>query len=302
MPEQDLLIPAQDLRRLLAAACGEASLLYLYLHSGGSMDAAGSKLGFSPRQLDYAAASLRQLGLFPQPAARHLEPGEAPVYTEADLKQEYSRDPEFPNLVGEAQRRMGRVFSTEELKILLCLYRYLGLPAEVISILIYYCIEKNRARGASRLPSIRTVEREGYRWADMGIDNMEQAAAYMQSQLRLQTQIGRIRGILQLEQRRLTPGEEKYVQTWLEWGFGEAEIRSAYEKTCMNTGGLKWPYLHSILKSWQQQGLMTLAQIQSGDHPAQPRQERPGQRVQRHDDELSQFEKDAIARLMEEEG
>lgn len=53
--------------------------------------------------------------------------------------------------------------------------------------------------------------------------------------------------------------------TWLSWGFGEKEIQLAYEKTCMNTGGLKWPYLNSILKSWHEQGFTTLAQIDAGD-------------------------------------
>ena len=42
------------------------------------------------------------------------------------------------------------VLSTEELKILLSVYRYLGLPPEVISILINYCIQKNRARANPR--------------------------------------------------------------------------------------------------------------------------------------------------------
>lgn len=300
MQEQDLTIPVQDLRRLLAASCPEAALLYLYLHSGGRPEEAERALRYSARQLDYAAASLRQMGLYPEPTSRHLERDEAPVYTEEDIKREYTSNPEFPQMVGEAQRRMGRVFSTEELKILLCLYRYLGLSAEVLSILIYYCIEKNRARGANRLPSLRMVEKEGYRWADLGIDTMEQAAAYVQGQLRRQSQLGRIRAVLQLEERRLTAGEEKFVHAWLDWGFGEEEIRAAYEKTCMNTGGLKWPYLNSILKSWHEKGLHTLRQIEAGDRPA-PRPEKPAQRVQRHEDRLTDFELAAIDKLMREE-
>ena len=59
-------------------------------------------------------------------------------------------------LVGEAQRRLGRVLSTEELKILLSLHDYLGLPTEVIGILITYCIQRSRARGLVRAPSLRT--------------------------------------------------------------------------------------------------------------------------------------------------
>ena len=301
MAENDLIIPASDARRLLAAACPEAALLYLYLQAGGTPDAAAQTLRLTSRQLDFAAASLRQMGLYPEQPARHLAPSEAPVYTEADVTREYTANPEFPGMIGEAQRRMGRILSTEELKILLCIYRYLGLPAEVISILIHYCIEKSRARGAGRMPSLRMIEKEAYRWADMGIDTMEEAAVYMQNQLQLQSRVGAIRQVLQLGDRRLTPGEEKLVQTWLSWGFGEEEIRVAYEKTCMNTGALKWPYLNSILKSWHEQGFTTLRQIEAGDRmPAQGRPQPQSQRQSaiHHTDRLTDFERRAVEKML----
>ena len=60
----------------------------------------------------------------------------------------------FSKLVGEAQRRLGRTLSTEELKTLLSFTDYLRLPPEVVGILLTYCIERNRRKGI-RLPSIR---------------------------------------------------------------------------------------------------------------------------------------------------
>ena len=112
-------------------------------------------------------------------------------------------------------------------------------------------------------------------------------------------QYPRLREILQLGERKLTPGEEKLVSTWLDWGFGENEIRLAYEKTCMNTGGLRWPYLNSILKSWHEQGLTTLRQIETGDRqPERQTPPKPRQAVG-HDDRLTDFERDAIRRMME---
>ena len=109
-----------------------------------------------------------------------------------------------------------------------------------------------------------------------------------------------MRRLLGIGERRLTAGEEKFVVTWLSWGFGEKEIQLAYEKTCMNTGGLKWPYLNSILKSWHEQGFTTLAQIDAGDRqPAKAA--KPGYGVQRHGDKLTELEREAIARMMQEE-
>lgn len=298
--DQDLVIPQQDLRRLLASACPEAAFLYLYLHSGKDMPAAEEELRLNRRQLDLASATLRQMGLFPEPEPRHLMPSEAPVYTEADLTREYASNPEFPAMVGEVQRRMGRILSTEELKLLLGIYRYLGLPIEVISILIHYCMERSRAH-SGRMPSMRSIEKEAYRWADLGIDTVEEAAVYMQNEMRRQTRVGRICEILQITGRRLTPGEEKFVFSWIDWGFPDEVIRAAYEKTCMNTSGLKWPYLHAILKSWHEQGLSTLQQIEEQDRaPAARPTERKGSRpaVQQHGDGLSDLERRAVEQML----
>ena len=294
MEARAVTLDAQTVRRLVGAACPEAALLYVYLQGGGAPDTAGSVLGYSAEQLDYAAATLRQLGLLPERTPAHLERTEAPVYSEQDLAREYATNPEFPTMVGEVQRRLGRVLSTEELKILLGLYRYLGLPVEVISMLVYYCISRSRARGAGRMPSLRSIEKEAGRWADNGIETVEQAAAYMQQQLRRQSRAGQIADILQLGGRRLTPGEEKYVAAWLEWGFDDDVIAKAYEKTCLGAGGLKWPYMHAILRSWHEQGFTSLQQIEAGDR-------RPAQRagsVQQHGGQLSEVEKQAVDKML----
>ncbi len=302
MQDAGITISNTDLKRLLACANADAALLYLYLASGGDASKAAEHLRMTQARADLAAASLRQMGLTEQDEQKHLLPAEAPCYTEADVTREYRTNPEFPSMIGEAQRRLGRLLSTEEIKILLCVYRYLGLPPEVISILINYCIQRSKARGQTRLPSIRAIEKEAYRWADLGIDTMEEAAVYMQSQLQLQANVSKIQHLLGIEGRKLTPGEEKLISAWLSWGFGEREIQLAYEKTCMNTGGLKWPYLNSILNSWHEKGLTTLAAIESGDRPPENKARdpaKPGYHAQRHDDELSDIQRAAIRRMLE---
>ena len=299
---EPLLIPADAAQRLLAAANGDAALLYLYLFENRPLSGAQTALRMTQARYDLACATLQQLGLWPQEARTHLDASQAPVYTEQDVIRETRTSREFEAITGETQRRLGRVLSNEELKILLSIYRYLGLPPEVISILINYCIQRGKGRGQTRMPSIRNIEKEAYRWADLGIDTMEEAAVYMQSQLQVQANVGKIQHLFGIEGRKLTPGEEKLISTWLSWGFGEREIQKAYEKTCMNTGGLKWPYLNSILKSWHEQGLLTLEKIEAGDRmPEKPArsQAKPGYNVQHHDDDLSDIQRAAIRRMLQ---
>ena len=291
MDIHDLYIPEQDWRKLLAAASGDAALFYLYIRAGGQVPEAEHALRMNPARVEYAVACLKQLGLWPE-APKALRPAEPPVYTEEDLLREQKKNGGFQHLVGETQRRLGKLLSTEELKILLSIYDYLGMPAEVISILISFCIQRARARGGQRQPSMRIIEREAYHWSDLGIDTLEEAAAHMQLQLDQQAKLSRIRKILQLGDRKLTPGEEKLALQWIEWGFGEPEISLAYEKTCMNTGSLKWPYLNSILKSWHGKGLHTVAAIEAGDHAPKNGQ------TSRTGGQMGQLERDAIQRML----
>ena len=299
--EINLSLPLGDVRRLLAAGSGDAALLYLYLRTGAAPAGAAEALHMPAHRIDAAMASLRQLGLWEEPKERPIIRSQPPVYTEADVIRATERGQGFSLLVGEAQRRLGRILSTEELKILLSLTDYLGLPTEVIGILITYCIQRSRARGQTRAPSLRTIEKEAYHWADEGIDTLEEAAFYMQSQLQRQGDVGRVQTRLQLSGRRLTQAEERYIRSWLDLGFGEDAIALAYEKTCLNTGSMKWPYCNSILRSWHEKGLHTVAEIEAGDtRPAAPSRQRvpAGSAGQ---GQLGSLERDALQRLLEQE-
>ena len=153
----------------------------------------------------------------------------------------------------------------EELKILLGFIRYLGLPADVICVLVTYCQERARRKGSLRNPGLRTIEKEAYAWAEQGIDTMEEAAAFIQAQNVYHSRLGQLCHRLQIRGRALTAAEEKYAKAWLEMGFDEEAIDMAYERTCLNTGGLSWAYMNKILQRWHQAGLHTGQEVRSGD-------------------------------------
>ena len=270
MDDALLSLPKQDICKLLAAGNGDAALLYLYLRSGRDPAEARQFLKMNENRYEQAMASLRLIGLVQE--RRHiLHPGEHPVYTEQDIFAEMARNRNFGSFVDDVQNRLGRKLSTEELKILLSLRDYLRLPDDVITVLINFCWDRSRNRGNQRAPSMRTIEREAYIWADNGIDNMVDAIAYVQQKQAVQSQFGGIRRALQIYDRRLTQSEERYITKWLDMGFGEPEISLAYERTCLNCGSLKWPYMNSILESWQKQNLYTVDQIMQHDRaPERP--------------------------------
>ena len=260
-----LQISHTDLHKLLCAKNPDAALLYLYIHSGADVAKAEEVLGLPKTRYACAAATLRQMGLWPETRTTPLLSQERPQYTEQDVTAAMGADRSFQALYGEIQRVLGRTLNTEELKILLGFIRYLGLPNEVISMLIYYCKDRARAKGQLRNPSLRTIEKEAYYWAEHGIDTMEEAAAFIQNQNQRRSRLAGLMDLLQIRGRILTPGEIKYAESWLEMGFTEDVIKLAYEKTCLNTGGLSWAYMNKILTRWQEQGWFALEQVTAGD-------------------------------------
>ncbi len=288
-----ITIPSADLRRLLAGGSGDAALLYLYIHGGNDPEQAEQALNMPPSRCACAAATLRQLGLWPEDRRIAIAPGERPNYSERDVLEAMDTDSSFRALYGEVQRLLGRSLNTEELKILLGFIRYLGLPGEVISVLVSYCRDRARQKGNLRNPSLRAIEKEAYRWAELGIDTLEEAAAHIHSQNVRNSRLANLMRLLQIRGRALTPAEDRYAQSWLEMNLPDEIISMAYERTCINTGGLNWPYMNKILTSWHKAGLNTAEQVRSGDR-------KPNNKNQSGERTLDPEEQAAIARMLQE--
>lgn len=288
---QPLHIDTADLRKLLGTSSGDAALLYLYIRSGNDPQSACAQLNFTSTRFSCAAATLRQLGLWPEENRSTIAPGERPQYSEKDVLEAMDQQASFRLLRGEVQRLLGRNLNTEDLKILLGFLHYLGLPSEVISVLVSFCKDRARLRGNLRAPSLRTIEKEAYHWAEQGIDTLESAAAYIQTQNNRHSQLYQLMDTLQIRGRNLTPAEERFANAWLEMGFSKEVISMAYERTCLNTGGLNWNYMNKILTRWHEAGFKTAEDIRTGDRKnadkAAPRQ-------------LDDDDRAAIARILQE--
>ena len=106
------------------------------------------------------------------------------------------------------------------------------------------------------------------------------------------SRLRRLQNLLQIRGRNLTAAEERYAAGWLEMGFEDEVISIAYERTCLNTGGLNWAYMNKILQRWHEVGLHTAEAIRTGDRkPAAPRGA---------SGELGEAERAAIQRLLSE--
>lgn len=153
---------------------------------------------------------------------------------------------------------------------------YLGLPADVIYLLVCHCAERVARRyGEGRRPTLRQIEKEGYAWARRGIDTQAEAAEYLRRYALRQEALPGYMRALQLGDRAPSASEEKYLSAWQEMGFEPEAVAIAYDKTVLRCHEFKWPYCNGILKKWHEAGLHTAQEIREKDHPPRVREEAP---------------------------
>lgn len=280
---QNLISPAAA-EKLISAHDGDAALLYLFLaHEGGELEQAAGKLCRTLRQMEDAEEKLRRMGLLPisgaarseraAPAPALDEPEELPQYTAEEISRRSAKDAGFTLVLDEAAKVMGKKLSGADMRVLFGIYDYLGMPVEVMVELLYYCGEICESRRGSaddskpRRPSARFIEKEAYAWVNREIMTLEQAEEYIRSKRQRRSLVGSAKAALGISGRELSASEEKLISSWLDMGFDDSVIALAYDRTVLNTGGLKWPYMNKILQSWQGKDLHTVEDIEREDPP-----------------------------------
>ena len=267
-----LSLAEADADKPIAERNGSATLLYLYLlRNGGTAAAqATAALNLSAQALSEALSVLHRLGLLQQEQQAQTAPlppaDELPEYRAEEISVRARKDHGFAAVLDETARIYGRRLSTQETKTLFGIFDYLGLPPEVIFLLVHHCVERYREKnGPGRLPSLRSIEKEAFVWANREITTLEQAEAHIARLGTLKTDMAQVCRLLGLRDRALSTSETKYITQWLELGFSPEAIAIAYDRTVLQKCMLHWSYMNAILRRWDEKGLHTPAQIEAGD-------------------------------------
>ena len=272
LPGQVLAITAQAADRLLRLDSGDAALVYLHLLRHGGL----TGLKWTDARLQGALEGLRAQGLAPNEPIQAPEPPvqetPPPEYSTEDITQALADGASlFPALVDEVERRLGKRLSAADLKSLYTLYDHLALPAEVILMLVGWCVEEmERKYGPGRRPFLSQIKREGFVWARRGVDTMERAEEYITRLTRLRSREAEVLRLLDIPPRPLVEREKTYIAAWDDMGFDDEAIRMAYERTVLKKQSMDWGYMNGILRRWHEKGLHTAAAVRTGDRDPRP--------------------------------
>lgn len=203
-----------------------------------------------------------------------------PQYTAARISVEMESNDKLRALILEGESILARTLSPSDISTIFGIYDWLGLPAEVIMLLMNFCVMQNKK-------SVKYMEKTAIEWAKQGINTVEAAEQYISSYGRQREFTQHLRSLMQINGRELTPSEKNYAQKWEPMGFSDEMLLLAYEKTVENTGKVAFPYMNSILNSWVKKGYTTVAQVKG---------ERRGSRSQSGGKTDSRFDLDEFER------
>lgn len=282
--QPNIVLPAQQADRLIGRGDGDAALLYLCLlraDRGVTAQELQRKLKWSQLRLHAAETALQELGLIDRPPEQKPpEPAqERPVYTADDLTDLLTGDAGFRMLVPQTEEKLGKRLKTADLQILAGLYDDLGLPADVIYLLVCHCVTRSEERyGPGRRPTLRQIEKEGYHWAQRGLFDQESASQYLRDWNVRRSAMSRYMQVLGLGDRRPVESEERYIADWMDNGFPPETVALAYDKTVFYKKELNWRYLNGILRRWHENGWHTEEEVRQSDS------RKPSRREEKKDD------------------
>jgi len=250
-------------------------LLYVFRHSGGTISdeqlckalsitaakaqkslsfwAAKKIFSFKPSP---SAETAAQIATAMIPSAKRVVE-KLPQYSAADIAKRVDSNAEIRFLFDAASRLLGKLLSPTECSSFVYLYDGAGLPADVILMLLEYCVSTGHA-------NIRYIEKTALNWAEDGIDTHEHAESRIKELEALRSYEGQIKAVMGITGRALTQNEQQYLNRWaLQWSIHIDLVKLAYEICVNRTGKLSFSYINSILNAWHEKGFATPEQAKS---------------------------------------
>lgn len=182
-----------------------------------------------------------------------------PSYSQKEISAVSDSDKQISGMFYQAETILKKALTVSETELLFSFHDWLGLPVEVILMLLSYASKKGKT-------TKRYLETVAIDWADKGIDSFEAAEAYISELEASDNAEAKIRSILGIHNRALTSTERKYIKLWSAELKAPSELISlAYDRTVTYTGKLSWSYMDKLLQSWLANGFSTVQEVESAD-------------------------------------
>lgn len=180
--------------------------------------------------------------------------------TMKEVQQIKESDPAVAHVFSEAERLLGKTFTSSDSETIVWLISYAGIAPEVLITVIAYCASINKK-------SFFYIRKTALEWLENGIDTIEAAEERMRVLEEAKTWEGEVKRVLEIYGRSLVGKEKEFCESWRLYNISPELIHFAYEKCIEKTAKLSFPYINKILLSWHQKGIKTVAEAAAENKP-----------------------------------
>lgn len=206
---------------------------------------------------------------------RSLPPNEIRSIGAAEAAEVIERE-QMATFIDACQQLAGRVFSTPDVEMLVSLCDELPFSHEYMMTLASFCKKKS---GRARF-SVRYLGQVAYAMLERECLTVEQLEAYIAAYEKFSSEEWRLRKLLGIGERRLTPKEKDYFLAWTGYGYGEEIIGIAYDITVDRTGKISLPYMDKLLRAFHEAGCASEHDVQA--YLAREREEHAAKKLSQH--------------------
>ncbi|MBR4723877.1 MAG: DnaD domain protein [Clostridia bacterium] len=168
-----------------------------------------------------------------------------------------SSDSELADMFMLAQEIFGKTITEKDMQTIYWFFSDLKMPAEVILMLIEYCVSKGKNR-------MSYIEKVAVSWNEMGLNNVEAVTNYLKSEEQKTGFLYSARRLMGIADRNLSQIEEQYLTKWHnDFMMSEEMIALAYEYCIIQTAKLSFPYMDKIITRWNAEGITNVAQAEA---------------------------------------
>ncbi len=200
-------------------------------------------------------------------------------YSPRDIAEILENDKAARELLAISEKLMARPLTPKESEILMEMYDLMGLPMDVIIVLVTYCSNNNKP--------IRYMEKTAMDWAERGIATSEAAADY----LSIFTSYGKILRFYGITDRAPTSNDKKYMDKWiLDYKMPIDVIEIACNKTIENTGKAALSYTDKIIENWHKNNINTVTAVKKADSEFTAKAEPPGNGAARRNNSFTDYD------------
>lgn len=176
-----------------------------------------------------------------------------------EIRVAMTENPELGDLCALSQEILGKTLRSKDIETLYWFYDELGLSPEVITMLLEYCVSRDKR-------NMNYIEKVAISWHENGIVTIEAADKFINDEKEKNGYFYSLRKLFGIENRSLSKKEEDYLKSWRDdFMMDETMVALAYEYCVMQTSKLSFPYMNSIIKRWHELDIHTVADAER-DH------------------------------------